>query len=614
MNTGVLRSAKIRDAASWPKRLLVHVMQLDSSQPMAATLSIGIARIAIFSSTLWVYFIVREAMAGGDVVAYAKSLGDIPFYRFGLLRLWMPGPDAWGVIDRLALFSTLLAIIGLLTRPAMIVSVLTTTMLASLDAGRGAFWSAPYNVIFLAGLAIMFGRADASISLDRLVRRVLPRYPLGRIEPHQTYLLAWPVLLAQAAVALFYFGAFFTKAVQGGFWYIFSDNLRNALAITWTAPKEFVIPWFVELIWSHPVLWIGALLGHMVMQLLPATAILFPRRPLLRAFEALVFAGGVIALREIMTVWNPWWIPLAVLFIDWDWLFRRSPPVSVRSGSLPTFPLVLGAIFLGYYCLQIVGQRGRTDLAYPFDNFDMYAGTYATRPYTQHLPYAYPYGDVSIRTPTCDISGGRWVNVTGKSRDELKAIYSPISRKATTSDPLFYRCENGESRITQLPDNLIYYGADNAPAAEYRQRLEATRVFIEQMPANSELRLWGRFMIYPAYPASPMPFDAHRALRAILKSDGTYLAARPILKLETPKQPYLTIDQVGLDGATWKFRYRSSHWKGQSGPLMDLPGKWVGDRYYYEVEAGPKPYSIVLVTTDPKTGEELEFYGPHIYT
>lgn len=199
------------------------------------------------------------------------------------------------------------------------------------------------------------------------------------------------------------------------------------------------------------------------------------------------------------------------------------------------------------------------------------------------------------------------------SREELKGLFSPISWKSTIFEPLFYRCRDGESRVPQLPDNYLYYSTEEAPFDEYRKRLEAIRVFFDPMPDGAELRLWARIMVYPVYPASPLPFDGHKALRGILRSDGSLLAARVTRSVGDDRKPFVTVRQTGLDGAVWKFRYRHTHWKGQVGELIDLPGAWNGERYVFDATAGPKSYSIVLVTNDPKTGEELQFYGPHIY-
>lgn len=603
--------------------LLIYILQLDRTQPFEATLSVGICRMGIFGSMLWVYFVLMNALGGGNIVAYAQMAQGAPHYSFGLLKILpMPSPAMWGFIAAMALVSCIMAIVGLCTRPAMIVATVTTLLLATYDAGRLPFWSAPYNVVFLAGLAFMFGRADVSLSVDAKIKDYWRRYPFGAIASSQSYLLAWPILLAQTSVALFYFAAFYSKLYTSGLHYIFSDGMRFALAATWTAPKEFIVPWYIQWLWNSQTLWTFAIIGHLLMQALPITAVFTPRIPRARLIEAVIFVGGMIGIREFMTVWNPWWILLAPLFIDWDHFFRAAGNAQPIRLPTPQWPAagtarraaVLSAVFLGYYLIVILGMRGRVDLNYPFDNFDMYSSIYADTPYSEHLPFRLFYGDVTMRTKDCEISEGRWINVTGKSWEVLDKIYSPISRKATVHDPIFYRCRQGRSRITNLPDNFFVDGHIETPVENYRKSLHAIRAFLSPVPDDAELRLWGEIVVYPAYPKAPWPHTGFKALRGILRSDGSFIGARGDVTYGAGlKSAVLDIQQEGFSSTKWAIRYVHSVWSsGKPEKPKPLPGHWVMGKYQFDPRVAPSPYSIVMDTEDPRTGEKLEFYGPYI--
>jgi hypothetical protein len=634
MSGGLIAERPARGTLAWLHRVfrtatgaLVYVLQLDPATARNAALSIGICRVALFSSLLWVHFILEAALGAGDIGAYIRSLDSAPFYYFSLLKLFrgsgLPSPEAWQVILVAAKISTLLAVVGLFTRPAMVVAVVANLMLALLDAGRLAYWSHPYNVVFLVGLAFMFGRADASLSLDRVLASAFRWYPFGRVPADRRFLLAWPVFLGQLAVALFYFAAFYSKMYASGLAYIFSDNLRVALALTWTAPKEFVIPWYIEAIWSHQWLWIAMMLGHVLTQALPLLAAAVPHRPYARLLEGLVFVAGVIGLRVFMTVWNPWWILLAVFFVDWDhWLSRfhgraAVPPIgsptTARLTRPATLPFAFSAVFLGYYGFVFLTQRGYQELNYPFCSMDMYSGIYAQRPYDQHLPYPFTYGDVTLATAACPAETGlRWTNITGFGEGELLKHFTQISRKATITEPILYRCQGGRTTVANLPDNYLVHGMVPRPLDDYRKALEALRFFLAPLPSGAELELWGRVMMSAAYPASPRPYDVHRALRGILRVDGTFAAAAASLERDSVRRKYLlTPEQRGLDGAAVSFLYRENvRGLTEAAPLRPLPGMWVDGRFEVDFDVVPKPFSVVVSTTDPATGRELQFYGP----
>lgn len=133
---------------------------------------IAIARIALFVGIYITY--TKLPFSAGRVDTWYAAVSQAAYRPKGLVQLFWSAPPPVSLVETLMLVaqaSTMMAIIGLLTRPAMLASVLSVLFLHSLGYSFVFGWSHPHNVMFLVGLAFMFGRAGDHLSIDALIRR-----------------------------------------------------------------------------------------------------------------------------------------------------------------------------------------------------------------------------------------------------------------------------------------------------------------------------------------------------------------------------------------------------------------------------------------------------------
>ncbi|ESY80733.1 hypothetical protein X739_28795 [Mesorhizobium sp. LNHC220B00] len=353
---------------------------------------IGIVRVSLFTAigTIYAGFLLNA----GDVATWYQEVSAAGYQPKGLVRLFSTAPPpVWFVelISVLAGISTALAIVGLLTRPAMVFSILSVLFLQSLTYSFRFGWSHTYNVIFLAGLAFMFGRAGDSLSLDASLRR----RPLPTSTNYQ-----WPILLGQAMIALFYFGAGYAKVAgedhRFNLDWVFSDSLRNMVIQPWFVADR-PLPGVVEMFASHPVLWQGAALGHLAVQFSPILACLFIHRPILRLIEGVAFALGVVLLGVFMGYWNLAWLLLVPFFVDWDYFLAGAAPVAAKATPGPVV-IAWSCVLVLAITATFVFRLGYEHFLYPFSNFDFFSGVNAEPPLSEHRPWHQDIGEISLVT------------------------------------------------------------------------------------------------------------------------------------------------------------------------------------------------------------------------
>lgn len=343
--------------------------------------SIAILRIAI-ALAVW-----------ASLDKMAASWIDQSTYR--PIGLWMlvgrhaPGP---GVVDALwviARLSTIAMAFGALSRLATALSFVSTTLLASLYYSAFPAWAHEYNVVLLAHLALLGGRCGDALSIDALVWR-------GRRSEHG---YQWSIRLVQIAVASMFVSAVFHKLRSGGLDWALSDNLRNQLVVQFDAnglERTPIAQWLIDDAWK----WRAAALANLLAQGLPLAACIFVRRPLVRLACGVMFAVEVIALGLVMGLWNLKWLPLAVVFIDWEWVVRWLPRESADVTPSPRTRRVISAFVAVFVALVLVtsfvrGVDQRLNL-YPFTGYPMFSSVRARPPYDRHAPYSFEGGQVEI--------------------------------------------------------------------------------------------------------------------------------------------------------------------------------------------------------------------------
>lgn len=541
------------------------------------------------------YWFAEGGRLAAAVVRMAIALAVLgTLYRLATLStVQLPGPAAlyrpvgvWmlfgrllppgAVIDALwivAWIGSAAMLLGLYSRAATAVSCGAALALASLSFASSATWSHQYNVVFLAQIALLGARGGDALSLDALIRRWRGTPAIDAARGYQ-----WSLRLVQLAVALMFAGAAFHKLLQGQFtlhWelldgrhyqrlidydpagvlrWALSDNLRHQLLVHYDLarlPRPAVVDWLIDDVWRYRTV---AVL-NLISQTMPILACVFVRRPLIRALAGGFFVLEVVALALVVGLWNPHWIPLAAVFIDWDRLVARLARRPMVIPPTPTGwkPRRAAQIFvIGFVTYDAVtalvpalDQRLNT---YPFSAFPMFATIRARAPYDQHLAYAVPGSKFeALADRPIDDRAQRWLDYTHRQLE-------------TVRDP-----DRLRNKLTAI-------------LAEAQRRFPEFGI--------RGLRHYLTIFESPAYPA-PAHFEPHPiAITGEIDRAGQFRSA-----LGTADRTGIALRPLGLDASGAQLSY----YRDESLAPRPLPGARVGDRFATGAIEGDPIYVVATI-------------------
>lgn len=480
----------------------------EGGRTTVAIVRIGIA-IAVAMS-LWRLWHLSPLVAAPSVyrpVGVWMLLGDHPPPHALVALLW-----------GLAVSGTLAMLVGLWSRAATAVSFGAAVALASLSFSGTLTWSHQYNVVFLAQLAFLGARGGDALSVDAWWRRAR-----GLPAVHVPRGYQWSIRLVTLAVGLMFVSAAAIKLGNARFtlnWAL-TDNLRHQLLVRYDLTgieRPALVDWLLADAWRYRT----AALLNLVAQLAPLLAIIFVRRPWVRAFAGALFVTEVLGLWYVMRLWNLHWLPLAAVYVDWDrlvgWLRRRpekrpaAPASAVPSRRVRAFVIAFVIYDVATAFIPKIDQQLNT---FPFSSFPMFSKVRAARPYDQHLPYTVA-GDhyEAISDRPLDRDAQRWLDYGFRNLHAVK-----------DREVLRRRLANTLARArAQFPQ----YGIRG-------------------------LRHWLAFFEAPAYPA-PARFDMHRiAITGELLADGTFRSA-----LGRFTKAGVELRPVGLDATAATFEVHAN--------------------------------------------------------
>ena len=342
-------------------------------------------------------------------------------------------PPGWlvGALWVIAVGATLAMAVGLASRASAAVSCGAALALTSASFSSSPSWSHQYNVVFLAQLAFLGARGGDALSLDAWLRR---RRGLPALDVPRGY--QWSIRLVQLAVAVMFAGAAFDKLMYGHFtlrWAL-SDNLRHQLLVHYDLaglPRTPVADWLVDDVWRFRT----AAVLNLISQACPILAVIFARRPPIRALAGGFFVVETIALGLVVNLWNPHWLPLVAVFLDWDRLaalISRRPfaaPPAPDGWTPPTAARAYVIAFVIYDAVTaIIPTLDQKLNTYPFSGFPMFATVRARPPYDQHQPYTVP-GDhfEAMSDRPLDDHARRWIDYQNR---RLYTITAPARYRA----------------------------------------------------------------------------------------------------------------------------------------------------------------------------------------
>jgi len=359
---------------------------------------VGVAalRVAVGVSLLWTL---------ARIAGHAETSRSALYYPHGI---WLafpgrPSPELLAALLPIAWASTIAFTVGMQTRVAHVISLVTMMALAAHEVSSMPTWTHQNVPPLLASIAFLGGRSGDALSLDALVRRWRGRPALDLPGAYQ-----WTIRLVQLAVASVFFVAACCKLVNGGpgLAWALSDNLRHQLLMRFDwihLPRTAAADWIVARSWRYEAF----ALFNLCSQVLPIAAVFAVHRPVVRAALGLVWTVEVIGLGVVMALWDTHWLPLAAAFLDWDRIVRAP---AGEAAPAPRARRMFVAALLAFYAVQAFVLNQRLNL-YPFSSYPMFAEVRAKWPYDQHQSYELIGGHVELvaRRPLTD-DEQRWID------------------------------------------------------------------------------------------------------------------------------------------------------------------------------------------------------------
>lgn len=571
--------------------------------------TLAICRIALFS---YLYVHVIGDMDGiiGNGTQYLSGVNVAAYFPKSLVwMLFASAPPAAGFIDAtllLAKISTLMAIAGVLTRPAMILSTLSCVFLGALVFSWEPLWSHPYNSGLIAALGFMLGRAGDRLSVDSSVSRRV----FGRATDIARNVYWWPMILGLFGVASVYFGGFYAKWSTPEFTYdlawIFSDNLRNSMSLPWLIRGE-ALPAHVLLIVSNPFIWKFAAFGHLATQALPIFATFSLTRPYLRLFEGFVYAGGAVLLHYMMGMWNPEWLILSVFFVDWEYFLRKAG-FKLEQGverPIPDGSWTRGftlAYALGFVALNLVIIFTRYDdfgnRLYPFSSMPFYSNVAALRPYKEHRHYPFTYGELILHYT--DRTNMKW-NCAPKDAANYVVTFDSARDPAAKVTQQLGSVKSTLAVIERLA---------GSPITDCDGKRKLASVDLEAIDYYSSI------LDIAPYPEPIGLKVGHRALVARYEKDRNRIIAAAGQITWENGGVHIDVASSGLDIERYEILLANDPWQNYNPDLIRLTGIWNGSAFEVASEVYStltKGWYPLVVRAHEKDGHTYDFFGGVLY-
>jgi hypothetical protein len=373
-------------------------------------ISVEVVRIAIAVGAL----VTWQRAAASSYGGFLELLGERAYHPFGILRLFGTAPPPAPFLELckwLALASSLAMLVGLASRASTVISLLTMLVMTGMREGMGDTWHHSYTPLLATHLAFVLAPCGRMMAVDAVLRRWRGK-PTGAEVPRP----AWPAILAQLVAAIPYGSAAAAKLIGArGLDWALSDSLRHHILARydWTGhPRTPVADLLVH---SEP-LWKAAALGNLMSQLAPLVSCLFVRRPWIRFALGAFFVIETIALDKVMDLPNYQWLPLAVVFVDWDrlvaWVRRRRDRDHVAAQPAepvppPRWVSPVIAVFIPVHFAITFGPVGLDQRlnSFPISQYRMFSTVRAKRPYSRHQSWEFETVRFTVEGPGGAIPG-----------------------------------------------------------------------------------------------------------------------------------------------------------------------------------------------------------------
>jgi hypothetical protein len=286
----------------------------------AAILRIALALVVLASIVRW----------GGTAVAHAHP-------AWPALAAFLPGPDVLEIVRAGVCFAALLMLIGLGTRAATAATALGAAALGFAQLATTGELPWRDGLPLLALLAFLGARGGDVLSLDAWRHRQTGRPPLSVQHGYE-----WSLRLCQAALALA-LASVALELIAAAIATPEGVAIGVQAALGGTALGGDAAAWLLASPPRQDVAASVVLVAHLA----PLLAVFLVRHPALRAVCGAGFAGVAVARALLLDPAYLTWLPLTVVFVDWDALLDR---LELRAARRPNrFPRALSPPQVPYH-------------------------------------------------------------------------------------------------------------------------------------------------------------------------------------------------------------------------------------------------------------------------
>jgi hypothetical protein len=556
-----------------------------------ALYSVEISRIVLGLIYILIHF--RYPIPNADYLFNNSDIGN--YSPVGIMALFgkeMPSKQFIDILIVGSFFSALSLSIGFFSKTSLWLSLFFNLALRSLAESFYPNWSHGFNIIFLAHIAFLLAPIGRIWSVDRIIRLYI--YPKKDVVLNELEGF-WSVLLAQYAVALMFFNAFYWKiwGTPGKltFEWAMGDNMRNQIVYRYPWVGDHIpehLDWLVNTPWAYQALGIGNLLfqGGTIL------SVFFIKKPLWRFLLGLIFIIEELGLTLVMGLPDFQWFPLIVFFIDWDYLLGKIGLIkytyensfkNITEKYIP-FKSTYIVLFLALYIFfsfgiskKYIGKSVFDLNVYPISEFAMFSVPIVTK----EVPY--------VRV------GSSFEVDTYKQFDLKDSLENRIKRNNYAN----YNYLDSNSVKSNL--NTIFTKLNN-------------NYFIANIDSNNikEIRSYRTYYEFIPYPEKAGVRIKYKGLMGRLtKERDYYFAYAQILPSDKPEfERMLSISYSGYDESSVNLKlFYIYEFSAIEEPLQ---GEWINNTFYFnKVKTGN--YNIILKIKDKKMLHYDIYIPMHVY-
>lgn len=496
------------------------------------------------------------------------SFYDPKLYQpVGLVSLWpsIPSSEFCQILAIVASVSAWLLLFGFLSRINLVLSLFSSLVLHDVAAAFGGATVA-FHMVFISGFALLGSDCGVRYSVDSWIRKKFA----NRAEPQVSN---WPVLLAQLGLTLVFFNAFWFKLKVDHFHFgwVLSDNLRNILIwrfFGWSEPPTVFAAWIMDGEWRFHL----AALLSMICQSLGVVACFFSTKPVLRLFGGALFAAEAAGLAFVMGFPCLHWLPLLVVFVDWDY-FLRGTQVDVWPSLKNRFAVSLYTVgFLGLFTYAAFYKQ--TAQFYPFRVSSPFGFILAKEPLSEHQNYEYLNGRFRIDGAIPEDSHfNNWLlyRFQGLSfENNLGAVRSSLG--AVQAAALY----DNAALLWEIAGMPRWWNWSVPERLRVRRAWDLAKGDAQISHDSHELSFFKVLYRIPAYPVSPSLDVLGEWPVALIRKDGKFQGLTTSFGVDARGRKFVAVDSEGFAEPKFTFLERPI----QGAEDRAVLGIWEGHRFF----------------------------------